>query len=53
VRNLQEAQAKGVIIINTANSAMMHMPSGDLPVHDLKISAVLIGESGVGVGGEV
>jgi hypothetical protein len=43
VRNLQEAQAVGVVVINTEGSPSIHMPSGHLPVHDLKIPALMIG----------
>ena len=42
VRNLQEAQAAGVIVVNTKGSPLMPMPAGELPVHDLKIPAVLV-----------
>ena len=42
VRIMQEAQAVGVIVVNTPGSPLVAMPAGDLPVHDLSIPAVMV-----------
>eukprot|EP00937_MAST-01D_sp_MAST-1D-sp2_P004856 g4856.t1 len=41
-RNMQEAQAAGVVVVNSEGSALVAMPAGELPVHDLSISAIMV-----------